>query len=468
MHRQGRNGARMSDHYDIAIIGAGVVGAAIAFELAHHELRVALLEARPDPGDEASKGNSALMCTGVDTPANTLERQLVRRGYERYMREAPQLGLPIRKVGSIVLAWDGEQTATLERELTSAASDGFDTVEMLEARDIYRRWPNFGPGIVSGLWIPGEAIVDPFSTPYAYVRYAVANGVDFRSNWPVASAERKSAQWTLSGPQGQIESGLVINAGGIRADHVDGLAGFHDFVVKPRRGQYIVLDKSARAIHDVIAMPAPTPETRGILISPTIFGNVLVGPTAEDVDDVDDRSVTQVGLSQLRHAMVRMVPALAREPVTTVFAGMRPATDKSTYQIIPRVEEGWITVAGIRSTGLSAALGIAEYVVGLIPSGMMRAKAKAALHPISVPDLSETSRRPWQDEALVATAPAYGEIVCHCERISLGEVQAALAAPVPPRSLKCLKRRTRVMFGRCQGFYCGARMQKLFDAASHG
>lgn len=453
----------MSHIHDIAIIGAGVVGAAIAFELARHELDVVLLEARPDPGDEASKGNSALMCTGVDAPADTLERQLVRRGYERYMQAAPQLGLPIRKVGSIVLAWNDEQIATLEREFANARIDGFDTVEMLDARDIYRRWPNFGAGIIGGLWIPDEAIVDPFSTPYAYVRYAVANGVAFRPNWPVMHADREGDGWVLTGAKDKLRTRLVINAGGIRADRVDGLAGFRDFTVRPRRGQYIVLDKSARAIHDVIAMPAPTPRTRGILISPTIFGNVLVGPTAETVDDADDRSVTEEGLAQLRRAMDMMVPALAREPVTTVFAGMRPATDKSSYQIIARPEAAWITVAGIRSTGLSAALGIAEHVVGLIGPTSMR----TTLQRITVPDLSETSPRPWQDEALVAKAPAYGDIVCHCERISLGEIEAALASPVPPRSLKCLKRRTRAMFGRCQGFYCGARVQKLFDA-SHG
>jgi glycerol-3-phosphate dehydrogenase len=457
----------MSKTYDIAIIGAGVVGTAIAFELSRHILDIVLLEARPDPGDEASKGNSALMCTGVDAPAKTLERQLVRRGYERYMREAPRLGLPIRKVGSIVLAWDAEQVAALEVEHANARRDGFDAVEVLEARDIYRRWPNFGPGIVSGLWIPDEAIVDPFSTPYAYVRYAVANGVAFRPSWPVTRASRKRDVWVLAGTAGEVESRLVINAGGIRADHVDGLAGFHDFVVKPRRGQYILLDKSARAIHDVIAMPAPRPATRGILISPTIFGNVLVGPTAENVDDADDRSVTREGLAQLRQAIDRMVPALAQEPVTTVFAGMRPATDRSSYQIIDRPEAAWLTVAGIRSTGLSAALGIAEYVADLIKQQIPLA-AKTALQSVTVPDLSETSPRPWQDEELVARAPAYGEIVCHCERISRGEIEAALASPVPPRSLKSLKRRTRAMFGRCQGFYCGARVQQLFDAASHG
>jgi glycerol-3-phosphate dehydrogenase len=391
----------------------------------------------------------------------------VRRGYERYLQEAPQLGLPIRKVGSIVLAWDGEQAATLERELAGARSDGFGTGEMLEARDVYRRWPNFGPGIVSGLWIPDEAIVDPFSTPYAYVRYAVANGVAFRPSWPVTRAWRKGEGWVLSGPHEEVESRLVINAGGIRADHVDGLAGFRDFIVKPRRGQYILLDKSARAIHDVIAMPAPTPATRGILISPTIFGNVLVGPTAENVDDADDRSVTREGLAQLRQAIDRMVPALAQEPVTTVFAGMRPATDKSSYQIIARPEAAWLTVAGIRSTGLSAALGIAEHVLGLIKQELPLA-AKTTLHSVTVPDLSETSQRPWQDKDLIARTPAFGEIVCHCERISRGEIEAALDSPVPPRSLKCLKRRTRAMFGRCQGFYCGARVQQLFDAASHG
>lgn len=455
----------MTDAYDIAIIGAGVVGAALAFEFSRLELKVVLLEARPDLGDEASKGNSALMCTGVDTPADTLERRLVRRGYERYSEEAPRLGLPMRKVGSIVLSWSAEQTATLVKELASARRDGFDRIEILEAREIYRRWPNFGPGIEAGLWVPDEAIVDPFSTPYAYVRYAVANGVHFRPGWPVARATRETRGWTLAGPDGDIRARLVINAGGLRADRVESLAGFHDFTVKPRRGQYILLDKSARALHDVIAMPAPTPTTRGILISPTIFGNVLVGPTAEEVEDADDRAVTAEGLAQLRRAIDMMVPALAHEPVTTVFAGMRPATDKSTYQIIARPDDDWITVAGIRSTGLSGALGIAEYVAGLAVPQLIEARSKTTLAAVQVPDLAETSPRPWQDGALIARDPAYGEIICHCERISRGEITAALQSPVPPRSLKGLKRRTRAMFGRCQGFYCGARLQQLFDEA---
>ncbi len=178
-------------------------------------------------------------------------------------------------------------------------------------------------------------------------------------------------------------------------------------------------------------MPAPTPATRGILIAPTIFGNVLVGPTAEEVDDRDDRSVTEAGLAQLRHAMAIMAPSLADQPVNTIFAGMRPATQFRDYQIISRLDDAWVTVAGIRSTGLSASLGIAEHVAGLLIPQHVRCRAQATPSEASrVPDLSEPSVRPWADAARTGADPAYAEMVCHCERISLGEIRDALASPL--------------------------------------
>jgi glycerol-3-phosphate dehydrogenase len=242
------------------------------------------------------------------------------------------------------------------------------------------------------------------------------------------------------------------------------LAGYDDFAIRPRRGQYMILDKSARAIHDVIAMPAPTPTTRGILIAPTIFGNVLVGPTAEEVEDRDDRRVTDEGLAQLRRAIATMIPALADQPVNTIFAGMRPATQFRDYQIIPRLDRNWVTVAGIRSTGLSASLGIAEHVASLVIPTLFDAPRKSDIRPVSVSCLSETATRPWQDAARIAADPGYAEMICHCERITRGEIRDALDSPLAPRTLNGLKRRTRAMFGRCQGFYCGARVQAMFDA----
>ncbi len=455
----------MTGAYDIAIIGGGVVGTAIARELSRYSLKTVLIEARADLGDESSKGNSALMCSGVDVPAGTLERELVRRGYIRYCAEAPGMGLPIRKVGAIVLAWTQEQEAILNKDLVDAHADGF-AAEALDSAEVYRRWPHFGPGIRGGLWLPDEAIVDPFSTPHAYALDALENGVEIRRSWPVRSADRMAQGWRLHGPDGSLDARCVVNAGGIRGDEVDKLAGYSDFAIRPRRGQYMILDKAARAIHDVIAMPAPTPTTRGILITPTIFGNVLVGPTAEDVPDRDDRRVTEAGLAQLRQAIATMAPALAHQPINTIFAGMRPATQFREYQIIPRLSQGWLTVGGIRSTGLSASLGIAEHVAGLLIPGLFDAPRKARTRQITVPDLSETSQRPWQDVSRVESDPAYAEMVCHCERISLGEIRDALASPLAPKTLNGLKRRTRAMFGRCQGFYCGARVQTLLNAQS--
>ncbi len=452
----------MSAAYDIAIIGGGVVGTAIARELSRFRLKAILLEARLDLGDESSKGNSALMCSGVDVPAGTLERRLVQRGYARYMAEAPEMGLPIRKIGAVTLAWSEEQQRILEDELAAAQRDGF-VVDLLDATEIYRRWPQFGPGIRCGLWAPDEAIVDPFSTPHAYALDALANGVEIRRGWPVQRAEQAAHGWTLFSGDERITARCVINAGGIRADHVEALAGYGDFAIRPRRGQYLILDKSARAIHDVIAMPAPTPTTRGILIAPTIFGNVLVGPTAEEVEDRDDRRVTDEGLAQLRRAIATMLPALADQPVNAIFAGMRPATQFRDYQIIPRPDRNWVTVAGIRSTGLSASLGIAEHVAALLVPHMFDVPRKPAPKHITIPSLSETSPRPWQDGGHIAADPCYAEMICHCERISRGEIRDALASPLPPQTINGLKRRTRAMFGRCQGFYCGARVQAMFE-----
>ncbi|MGF7158810.1 glycerol-3-phosphate dehydrogenase [Rhodoligotrophos appendicifer] len=452
--------------FDIAVIGAGVVGTAIARDLSRQDLKVVLLEANPDFGDESSKGNSALMTEGHDTPVGTLERQLVVRGYQRYVAEGPGLGLPMRKTGALMLAWTEAQRVIVEHHVENANAEGFPNVHLMDGDEVSRRWPQFRPGVLCAQWMPDELIADPFSTPYAYLLDAVTNGVEYRSHWRVSKAERRSGGWRLGNDRGdEIEARLVVNAGGLRADHVEALAGYRDFEMRPRRGQYILLDKPAQAIHDVIAYPTPTPTSRGILIAPTIFGNVLVGPTAEEVEDRDDRSVTDSGLAALQQAIDDMVPSLRGMPVNTIYAGMRPATNHSEYQIIPRFDEDWLTVAGIRSTGFSGALGIAEYVMSLIFPQVFDPKPKAQLQETRVPDLSEQSLRPWADPGKINADPAYAEMLCHCERITMGEVRDALASPLPPQSIKGLKRRTRAMFGRCQGFYCGARVQAMFDAA---
>lgn len=454
--------AVVTERYDIAIVGAGVVGCAIARAFSRHRLRIILIEALSDLGGGASKGNSAVLSTGSDTPAGTLECRLVARGHALYCQEAPKLGLPIVTLGGLTVAWSAAEAATLTEMHRETLAAGFHDAELIDADAVYRHAPHLALGAVAAMWEPEEAIVDPFSTPYAYALDAVANGVTFRASSPVARARRTEHGWCLTLPETEVEASLVVNCGGLRADHVDALGGHDDFRIRPRRGQFIVFDKSARPLLDVILKPVPNPASRGILLTPTVFGNVLVGPTAEDIDDVEDWRVTTDGLAQLQRAAQAMLPSLLDHEVTTTYCGLRPGTERPEYRIIPRPDARWITVAGIRSTGLSGALGIAEYVAGLAFDGFVAAAPKADIVPVRVPCLLEGAPRPWTASN---NDPAFAEIICHCERVTQGEIRDALASPLPPRSLKALKRRTRAMFGRCQGFFCGARVQAMLDDA---
>jgi glycerol-3-phosphate dehydrogenase len=453
--------------YDVAIIGAGVVGCAVAREFSRFELQTILLEANSDLGDEASKGNSAILSSGSDTPYGTLECKLVMRGYERYLNEAPALGLPFLRIGAMTIAWSEKEASALNKMFDAARAAGFSSVELLDHCAVYQRAPHLAAGVVAAMWEPNEGAVDPFSTPYAYALDAVENGVEYRASCPVQAASRSNGLWSLATPNGEVQARVVIHCGGLRADHVEALAGYNDLTIRPRRGQFIVFDKSARELLDVIVKPVPSPQSRGILITPTVFGNVLVGPTAEDVDDRDDRCVTREGLAKLRATARRRLPRLLEHEVLATYAGMRPGTQRSEYRIIPRLADCWVTVAGIRSTGLSAALGIAEYVADAIIGNLLPAQRKAETRPVRVSNLCECDDRPWMDAQRIARDPAYAEIVCHCERVTLGEIRDALDSPIPPRSIKALKRRTLVMFGSCQGFFCGARIQALFDAAEN-
>ncbi len=456
----------MTARYDIAIVGAGVVGCAIAREMSRYALRTVLIEARSDLGDGASKGNSAILSTGADTPFGTLECRLVTRGHERYLAEAPAMGLPFLATGSLTVAWNADELQRLKKMQDETLAAGFTTGKLVGSDEIYARAPRLAPGALAAIWEHEEGIVDPFSTPYAYALDAVTNGVEYRSHSPVTGAVRADGLWRLETPDGPIAATAVVNCAGLWADRVEKLAGYADFVSKPRRGQFIVFDKSARALLDTIIKPVPSPNYRGVLMTPTVFGNILVGPTAEEIDDPDDWRVTAEGLAALKAAAYRILPDLAGHEITATYCGVRPGTDRPEYRIIPRNADKWLTVGGIRSTGLSGALGIAEHVADILLADMVRAPRKPSVTPVRVPSLCAGDARPWQ--AAGVTDKADREIVCHCEGTTLGEIRAAMASPLPPRSLKALKRRTRAMFGRCQAFHCGARVQAIFEALGEG
>ena len=265
---------------------------------------------------------------------------------------------------------------------------------------------------------------------------------------------------------GSLAARWVVNAAGLHADVIDRLFGHARFTVTPRRGELIVFDKLARTLVGRTILPVPTATTKGVLVAPTTFGNVVLGPTAEDIDDRTATGTTAGGLASLLAKGERIVPALLREEVTATYTGLRAATEHGDYQLFVHPDERYVCVGGIRSTGLTASMAIAEHVVdGLRDAGLALAR-RSAFREVRMPNLGEVLRRPYADADRIAANPDYGCIVCHCERVTRGEILDAAAATIPGRSLDGLRRRTRAGLGRCQGFYCLAEVARLLAGAS--
>ncbi|MEU9664491.1 FAD-dependent oxidoreductase [Streptomyces bobili] len=449
-----------ADPYDVAIVGAGVVGCAIARELARRpRLRVALVEAQDDIGQGTSKANTAILHTGFDAVPGSLEARLVREGARLLTAYAAESGIPLDPVGALLVAWDEEQLAALPHLAEKAERNEYRDACLLGPAELHEREPHLGPGALGALHVPGESVICPWTTPLAYATQAVRHGVDLHLNCRVEQASRQDGTHTLGTGRGVLRARRLVNAAGLHADTLDRRLGHDDFTVTPRRGQLIVFDTLARDLVRHILLPVPTALGKGVLVAPTVYGNVLLGPTAEDLDDRRATESTAEGLAALRAQGARILPDLLDEEVTAVYAGLRAATEHEDYRITAHPEDGSVTVGSIRSTGLTASLAIAAHVTGLLAdaTGLDLGPARA-LEPVRMRDT-----RPSADR--IAADPRYGMLVCHCEHVSRGDILDALAGPIPPRTLDGLRRRTRARAGRCQGTYCGPAVRALLAQA---
>jgi glycerol-3-phosphate dehydrogenase len=450
---------------DVAIVGAGVVGCAIARELSQFDLRVTLLEAGPDVGAGTSKANTALLHTGFDAKPGTLEARLVARGFELLSEYAGRVGIPVEHTGALLVAWNEEQRAEFPGILERAHANGHREIAEVGVDELYRREPHLGPGAYAALEVPAEGLVCPFTTPLAYATEAVLGGCDLRRSTPVTAVARlEGGGFRLTTPAGPLSTRYLVNAAGLHSDEIDRMLGHERFTITPRRGELIVFDKLARPLVEHIVLAVPTKVTKGVLIAPTVFGNVMLGPTAEDVGRKDDTESTAGGLAYLRAEGARIMPELLEHEVTAVYAGLRAATEHVDYQLSVHAAEGYACVAGIRSTGLSASMGIAEHVREQLGAAGLRLEPRDGL-PVEfrMPNIGERFERPYQRGELIEADGEYGRIVCFCERVTRGEIRDALDAPVAAADLDGLRRRTRAHMGRCRGFFCGAAIAQLLE-----
>lgn len=454
-----------SQIFDFAVVGAGIVGSAIARRLSSFAASVVLLEAKADVGDGTSKANTAILHTGFDAKPGTLESRMVHEGYFKLQEYAEQTGIPLQRTGAVLVAWEQDQWEALPALQEKAQANGYHKTEIISAEDVYAQLPHLGEGVLGGLTVPDESIICTWTTNLALATDAVNRGATLMVNSPVRNIVHMPDHTVLDTPQGKVAARWVINAAGLGSDTVDGLFGYDRFHVVPRRGELLVYDKQARPLVDKIVLPVPTSRGKGVLVSPTIYGNVMLGPTAEDLDDKTKTGTSEEGFEFLLEKGQRLLPELLGEEVTATYAGLRAATEHSDYVVDLDAEQRYVVAGGIRSTGLTSGIALADHIVSLLDDAGVRFAERDDLpEPPRMPNIGENALRPYQDAERIAEDPAYGEVVCFCERVTAGEIRDTFDSPIPPANLSGLRRRTRAMNGRCQGFFCGAHVRSLIES----
>ena len=450
---------------DVVIIGAGAVGCAIARELSKYQVDVTVVEMRDDVGGDASKSNSAIIHTGYDASPGTLESELVVAANPMYDKLCRDLDVPFKRIGAILPAVNEEQFAQLPAIKEKAFKNRVYDVEYLTHDQLLEMEPNLNPAVLGGLYIPRESIIDPFLLVQAYAENAYENGVRFLLNTKVTGIRTEGGKVrAVETTAGDIETRCVINAAALYCDEIAAMVGKADYKVVARRGQFFILDKNTSCQVSHIVLPIPTKITKGKLMCPTIHGNMLVGPTAEDLDNKTDKSTTPEGLDSIEVDVKRLVPNVNVRDTITQYSGLRPNRNPEGLHFDMFDDlEGFVNLSGVRSTGLTLSVAIAVYVAQQLKAHGFELVYKENFKSTrkGIPIFREMSME--QREALIRENPKYGNIVCRCETVTEGEILDAIHRPLGARTVDAVKRRVRAGMGRCQAGFCGPKVLEILS-----
>ena len=448
--------------YDVIIIGAGVTGSAVARELSRYNANVCVLEKCEDVCEGTSKANSAIVHAGFDAAEGSLMAKMNVRGNELMGKLAEDLDIPFRRNGAMVVCIHKEAIDGLKELYDRGIANGVKDLKILSREEALEMEPNLSDKVEGALWAPTSGIVCPFMLNIAMAENAAVNGVEFRFNTKVEDIKVDSdGIWHLRTNNGEYVTRYVINAAGVHADIIHNMVSANKIKITPRRGDYCLLDKEVGGHVKHTIFPQPTNLGKGVLVSPTIHGNLIVGPTAVDIEDKEANNTTAAGINDLIAKANDHVKNLPMRKVITSFAGLR-AHEANHEFIIKEVEDAphFIDCAGIESPGLTSSPAIGEYVGGMMKEKMGLTEKeswistrKGILNPA---DMTVEERN-----ELIRQNPAYGNIICRCESISEGEILDAIHRPLGARSLDGVKRRTRAGMGRCQAGFCSPKVMDI-------
>lgn len=457
----------MTKQADVVVIGGGITGTAILHELAKYNLRAVLVEQEPELAAGTTKANSAILHAGFDAPTGSMKARMNVAGNAMYHELKDELDLDIRWSGSYVAALDDEQMDVLKELLERGNANGVPGLKIVSGDEMHKEEPNVSKDIKGALWAPTAGICWPFGLALAFAENAVINGAEVIRECQVTGITvEDGAVKAVETDKGTIETKYVINAAGVHADEISRLAGDDTFKIHPRRGEYILFDKTAQKdlVYSPI-FPTPTKMGKGILVCATTHGNVFVGPNAQDMPDEekDDTAVTIPGMDDILDKARRLVPNIPVGATITEFAGVRAVSSTGDFILGPsKKTKGLIQAAGIQSPGLTSAPAIAKYLVdGIVAETGATAKTDYKKGRPAQPCFRMMAEA--DQKALIAKDPRYGRVICRCETITEGEIVDAIHRPVGARTVDGVKRRTRAGMGRCQGGFCGPRVTQILS-----
>ena len=448
--------------FDAAIIGSGVVGSLIARELTKYDVKVCILEKENDVAMGASKANSGIVHAGFDAKPGSLKAKLNVEGCRLMPSLCKNLGVKYKNNGSLVIAFDEEQAKHINELYERGKKNGVRNMDILDKSAVHELEPNLSENVICALYAKDAGIVCPYGLCIAAAGNALDNGAELFLNFEVSSISRDSGVYTISSQKGDsITAKYVINCAGLYSDVIASMVGDNEINVHPRAGEYMILDKDCMSMCSRTIFRTPTKAGKGILISPTVDGNIILGPTSEEKNDKEDKSTTPEGLELVAKQTLENMPDMPLRNVITSFTGLRSVGNTGDF-IIKKSADNFITLAGIESPGLTASPAIAKYVLRLlqkhfgfsaVKNPTFNGKRKAYFK------FSEMSQA--QKNRIIKENPDFGTIICRCEGISKGEIIEALTVNPPANDVDGVKRRTRSGMGRCQGGFCSTAIVEI-------
>ena len=449
------------EQYDVIVIGAGVTGCAVARYLSRYALRVLVLDKEEDICSGTSKANSGIVHAGFDAPPGSFKARMNVKGCGMIRELAKTLEFTYRNNGSLVLCFDESAKPDLQKLYDRGIANGVEGLQILTGDETRAKEPAVSGEVVAALWAPTAGIVCPFSLTAAFAENAAANGVEFRFLTQVQKISKTDGGFSVMTDQGELSAKTVVNAAGVYADVFHNMVSSHQIAITPRRGEYVLMDREVGDLVDATIFQLPDKLGKGVLVTPTAHGNLLVGPNAQDLDDKEDTETTQAGMDDIRARALRSVPNVPYNKMITSFSGLRAHDDQGDFVLgEPEDCAGFFDAAGIESPGLTSAPAIGEYLSDLIAEKLNAAKKPDFQEKRK--GFTEVAKLPPSERAkLIAERPEYGTIVCRCENISEGEIIDAIRRTPGARSLDGIKRRVRQGMGRCQAGFCTPRAMEI-------